>query len=144
MKTNIKIGFRNQRIVKGVDKENLLLLLFFGIRKIRKRVVKVYDILRSAIERNTSDIHITENQLGWLRIQGNLERYLPLLVLQLFHPFVMQEKSIHHFLSLYQLQPCFFPWQYQNEKPFSGRLQNRKCNNGKYKFFCGHKITSLF
>ena len=35
----------------------------------------MYDILRSAIEKKASDIHITENKIGWLRVQGTLEKF---------------------------------------------------------------------
>lgn len=60
----------------------------------------MYDILRSAIERNASDIHITENQLGWLRIQGNLERYEQVVHLDEIDSFI--EIEIPTILSSYE------------------------------------------
>ena len=33
------------------------------------------EILKYAIEHNASDIHITENKIGWVRIKGELEKY---------------------------------------------------------------------
>jgi len=38
-------------------------------------VVKLNELLRYAIGNNASDIHITQNKIGWVRIKGSLEKY---------------------------------------------------------------------
>lgn len=59
----------------------------------------MYDILRSAIERNASDIHITENKIGWLRVQGGLEKFEQIISLDMFDYFV--KNHIPNLLDLY-------------------------------------------
>lgn len=59
----------------------------------------MYEILRSAIERNASDIHITENQIGWLRVQGELEKFEHIITLDMFDYFVQTNMS--NLLDLY-------------------------------------------
>lgn len=59
----------------------------------------MYEILRSAIEQKASDIHITENQVGWLRIQGELEKCGQVIPLDEIDAFVKLE--IPSMLNLY-------------------------------------------
>ena len=37
--------------------------------------MRLKEILKFAIENNASDIHITENKIGWVRINGSLKKY---------------------------------------------------------------------
>ena len=60
----------------------------------------MYDILRSAIERNASDIHITENKIGWLRVQGTLEKFEKVVHLDEIDSFI--EIEIPTILSSYE------------------------------------------
>ena len=60
----------------------------------------MYDILRSAIERNASDIHITENKIGWLRVQGTLEKVEQVVHLDEIDSFI--ELEIPTILSSYE------------------------------------------
>ena len=48
----------------------------------------MYDILRRAIEKNASDIHITENKVGWLRVRGELEKFEQVIHLDMIDAFV--------------------------------------------------------
>lgn len=60
----------------------------------------MYDILRSAIERNASDIHITENEIGWLRVRGELEKFEQIIHLDMIDAFV--ELEVPNVLNAYE------------------------------------------
>lgn len=51
-------------------------------------MVELYDILRSAIQKSASDIHVTENKIGWLRIRGTLEKFEHVIALEMIDAFV--------------------------------------------------------
>ena len=50
--------------------------------------MELYDILRSAIQKSASDIHVTENKIGWLRIRGTLEKFEHVIPLEMIEAFV--------------------------------------------------------
>ena len=63
-------------------------------------MIKLNEILKYAIENNASDIHITENQIGWVRVKGNFEKYEKRITLDKIDEFI--EKCVSSIFQSYR------------------------------------------
>ena len=52
----------------------------------------MYEILRYAIEKDASDVHITENMIAWIRVQSQMERTDKVVQLDMIDEFIKTQK----------------------------------------------------